>query len=57
MAANYTQPINIGNPVEHTIEGELRVKLKIMPNIDRMKKYSTQNISICITFRICGDNP
>lgn len=21
MASNYTQPINIGNPVEHTIEG------------------------------------
>lgn len=23
MASNYTQPINIGNPVEHTIEGKL----------------------------------
>lgn len=22
MDGNYTQPINIGNPVEHTIEGE-----------------------------------
>lgn len=22
MASNYTMPINIGNPVEHTIEGE-----------------------------------
>lgn len=22
MASNYTQPINIGNPVEHTIEGK-----------------------------------
>lgn len=21
MASNYTQPVNIGNPVEHTIEG------------------------------------
>lgn len=23
MSSNYTQPINIGNPVEHTIEGLL----------------------------------
>lgn len=23
MASNYTQPINIGNPVEHTIEGNI----------------------------------
>lgn len=22
MASNYTQPVNIGNPVEHTIEGK-----------------------------------
>lgn len=21
MASNYTQPVNIGNPIEHTIEG------------------------------------
>lgn len=25
MASNYTQPINIGNPVEHTIEGKYDV--------------------------------
>lgn len=24
MVSNYTQPVNIGNPVEHTIEGKLR---------------------------------
>lgn len=23
MASNYTQPVNIGNPVEHTIEGKI----------------------------------
>lgn len=30
MFANYTQPINLGNPVEHTIEGRLMSSNKSM---------------------------
>lgn len=29
MASNYTQPVNIGNPVEHTIEGKQLPRLQI----------------------------
>ena len=30
MDSNYTQPINIGNPEEHTIQGKVKVMLKLL---------------------------
>lgn len=30
MESNYTQPINIGNPVEHTIEGKILFSVKLV---------------------------
>lgn len=53
MASNYTLPVNIGNPVEHTIESKICLLYIIFskPFFDICLKF---NILIC--FRICAYN-
>lgn len=33
MNSNYSQPINLGNPVEHTINGEWNYRLEVLVEI------------------------
>lgn len=39
MASNYTLPVNIGNPVEHTIEGTLLLNVKKRTNENFFYKF------------------
>ena len=49
MASNYTLPVNIGNPEEHTIEGNFIFK--------RNKKiFVKQNKNQIFFFRFCSNN-
>ena len=34
MESNYTGPVNLGNPIEQTVEGTYKIRLKIFRNIN-----------------------